>query len=101
VFRETFEARVAEAFHLNVPPFAAGTLWTPRADTEQRFAGLLLAARDALRLRDAHDEDWYRNPRASEELRDDARRSPEPTTTDDALARGAEALWAEIGDALR
>jgi hypothetical protein len=101
MFRETFEARVADAFHLNVPPLAAGSLWTPRADTEQRFAGLLLAAGEAVRLRNAHDEDWYRNPRASEDLRDEARRSPEPETSQDALARGAEALLAEITDAVR
>jgi len=100
-FRETFEARVADALHLNVPPFAAGSLWSPRSDTEQRFAGLLLAAREALRLREVHDEDWYRNPRAGEELRDEARRSPDTATTEEALARGAEALYAEIADAVR
>jgi hypothetical protein len=100
-FRETFEGRVADAFRLNVPPFAAGSLWSPRIDSEQRFAGLLLAAREARRLRDVHDEDWYRNPRAVEELRDEAKRPPDATTTEEALARGAEALYAEITDSMR
>jgi hypothetical protein len=100
-FRETFEARVTDAFRLNVPPFAAGSLWRPRIDSEQRFAGLLLAAREARRLRDVHDEDWYRNPRAVEELRDESKKPPECTATEEALARGGEALYAELTDAMR
>lgn len=100
-FRETFEASVVDAFRLNVPPFAAGSLWSPRIDSEQRFAGSLLAAREARRLRDVHDEDWYRNPRAVEELRDEAKRPPDATTTAEALAQGADALCAEVTDAMR
>lgn len=100
-FRESFEGRVAETFCLSMPPYAAGSLWRPRIDTAQRFAGILLASEEARRLRDAHDEDWYRNPRAVEELRDEARRSPDPSTTDDALARGADALHAALADAFR
>jgi len=99
-FRQAFEGRVMEAFALAVPPHAAGALWAPHRDGHQRFAGLLLAANDARRLRDVHDEDWYRNPRAVEELRDEARRSPDPATTDDALERGADSLYDELVAAL-
>lgn len=99
--RETFEARIADSFRMNVPPFAAGSLWSPRVDSEQRFAGLLLAAGEARRVRDVHDEDWYRNPRAVEEFRDVAKRPPDTTTREEALARGADALFAEITDAMR
>jgi hypothetical protein len=60
-----------------------------------------LSAGVAKRLRDAHDEDWYRNPRAAEELRDDGRRPPEPTTTSDALALGADTLYQRIVEAYR
>jgi hypothetical protein len=100
-FRESFEARVADAFRLNVPPSAAGALWMPRVDDEQRFAGLLLAAREALNLRNVHDDDWYRNPRACEQLRDEAKRPPAHEATEDALVRGAESLYEEIVDAVR
>lgn len=100
-FRESFEARVAGVLGLDVPPFAAGALWSPRVDAEQRFAGLLLAAHRAMLLRDVHDEDWYRNPRACEQLRDEAKRPPEHEATEDALTRGAESLYADISDAIR
>lgn len=99
-FREAFDGRVMEALSLSLPPYAAGALWAPHRDADQRFAGLLLAACDVRRLRDVHDEDWYRNPRAVEELRDEARRSPDPVTTDDALARGADCLYDELSAAL-
>jgi hypothetical protein len=85
---------------MTLPPSTAGALWRPRTDSLQRFAGLLLAAAEARRLRDVHDEDWYRNPRATEELRDEARRPPPTTTTDDALSHGADALYAELTNTL-
>jgi hypothetical protein len=100
-FRETFEARVADVLGMSLPPHAAGALWAPSADEDQRFTGQLLAATEVRRLREAHDEDWYRNPRACEELRDEASRSPETTTTKEALEQGANDSYASIADALR
>ena len=91
-FREAFEREVHRTFGVAVRPSAAGALWQIHADDPQRFAGLLLSAALSARLRDAHDEDWHRSPRAAEQLRDEARLSPERTTTSEALARGADAL---------
>ena len=45
----------------------------PRVDADQRYLGLLLAASSYQHLRDQHDEDFYRNPRAVEQLRGEAR----------------------------
>ena len=52
-----------------LPPRAAGSLFRLHADDGQRFAGLLLAAELADTLTRTHDDDWFRNPRAAEELR--------------------------------
>jgi hypothetical protein len=98
--REAFEEQIARAFRVHVRPDAAGALFRLHADDLQRFAGLLLAAGDAARLRERHEEDWYRNPRAVEQLRDEAKLSPERTTTEDALKVGADALATDLAAAL-
>jgi hypothetical protein len=52
-----------------------------------RFAGSLAAAADIGRLRDAFDEDWFRNPEAALAIRDEDARAGEATPcTDDELA---------------
>jgi hypothetical protein len=94
--REAFEENMERAFRVQLRPDAAGTLFRLHADDLQRFAGLLLAAGDEARLRNRHEEDWYRNPRAVEQLRDEARLSPERTTTEAALQAGADALVTEL-----
>jgi hypothetical protein len=95
-FREAYEEHVARAFRVHVRADAAGALFRLHADDPQRFAGLLLAAADAAGLRDRHEEDWYRNPRAVEQLRDEARLSPVRTTSEAALRAGADTLAAEL-----
>jgi hypothetical protein len=94
--REAFESEVHRELGITLPATAAGAVFRLHEDDAQRFAGLLLSARTAAMLRDANDEDWYRNPRTVEQLRDEARLSPEPTTTDEALAEGAAALEAAL-----
>jgi hypothetical protein len=99
-FREAFEGETVRAFGVPLRPEAAGTLWQPRADDPARFAGMLLAARKAELLREAHDVDWHRNPRATEQLRDESHTSPEPTTTDALLTEGADALYRLLSERL-
>ena len=100
-FREAFEEHVARAFRMATKPDVAGALFRLHADDPQRFAGMLLGGATAKQLVERHEEDWYRNPRAVEQLRDEARLSPERTTTDAALAAGADALYDELYRALR
>jgi hypothetical protein len=98
--REAYEAGSHRAVGVALPRGAAGALVRLHPDDAQRFAGLLLAATQAASLRDVHDEDWYRNPRAVEELRDRARLSPEPRTDEELLDRGARELAATLCGAL-
>ena len=58
------------------PRQLAGVLPRARADRPTAFTGVLLAAADRIRLRDAFDEDWFRNTRAHDELRHEHRASP-------------------------
>jgi len=62
----------------------------------QRFAGALLAARRHESLVQAHDEDWFRNPRAIAELRAELG-EPAPQLPDtETLAQGARAFIERI-----
>lgn len=55
-----------------------------RAEDPQRFVGLASGGAMSARLTEAHDLDWYRNPRAAEQVRAEAEFSPvvriEPAT---------------------
>ena len=71
---------------------AATLLFRSRVSDPTRFAGLLLGAERARRLEDVHDEDWYRNPRAVDELRETARLAVERKASSDALEAGSREL---------
>jgi hypothetical protein len=94
--REFFESGTERALGVPLPGEAAGAMLRLHDDELQRFAAMLLAASRAAEQRDEHDDDWYRNPRAIEQLRDEARFPPVSQTTDDALRDGADALYAMI-----
>ncbi len=97
---EAFEARLHEALGVELPGSVAGALWRLRIDDAQRFEGTLLAAGRERRLREEHDEDWFRNPRAVDQLRSEAELSPESTAAREALDEGADALLALLGESL-
>jgi hypothetical protein len=71
--RRAYTERVFEAIGVELPASAAAVLFRSRVSDPERFSGFLLAAERARELRDAHDEDWYRNPRAVDELRETSR----------------------------
>jgi hypothetical protein len=95
--RRQLEQSYAELTHaalgVELPPAALGVLFTPRPGDAQRFAGILLAADLDARLIEAHDDDWYRNPRAVEELRETARLPANVVADPEALERGAQRLF--------
>ena len=70
----------------------AGALWHVHVDAAQRYAGLLTAAAKHEELTEQHDEDWYRNPRAVDQLRAETRLPPATTVSDADLDRGRAAL---------
>jgi hypothetical protein len=75
-------------------------VFTPRPSDPGRFAGLLLASELATRLTESHDEDWYRNPRAVEEIRETARLPAATEAAPEALGRGAKELLRALTAAL-
>ncbi|HYQ15016.1 MAG TPA: hypothetical protein VEQ58_04650 [Polyangiaceae bacterium] len=94
--REAFSEHGAKALGFEAPPLAAGLLFRPRLGDAQRFAGLLLAAERRRLLAEEHDEDWFRNPRAIEQLRAEAHTPPPTTCSSEALEAGARALRQEL-----
>jgi hypothetical protein len=97
---EAFAEQSARTFGFELPPDAAGLLFRPRVGDAQRLAGALLAATRAEQLAAEHDEDWFRNPRAIEQLRAEARLAPATTCTAEALAAGARSLIATLSQYL-
>ncbi len=99
-FLRAFEEHASRALGFGVAERLAGALFPLRVDDAQRFLGMLSAASRADTLVATHDEDWYRNPRASEELRAELARSPR-VETDESVARAdADALLRVLSERL-
>lgn len=89
---EAYPELVSRALRVELPARARSVLFRSRASDVARFSGLLAAAELGPRLQATHDEDWYRNPRAVEELRETARQSAELAASEGVLERGAREL---------
>jgi hypothetical protein len=98
--REAFSEYAPPTLGFEVPPEAAGLFVRPRLGDAQRFAGLLLAATRAGELAEEHDEDWFRNPRAIEQLRSEARIPAAVTCSKEALETGAQLLTRQLSERL-
>jgi len=98
--REAFSEQGAKAFGFEPPPGAAGLICRPRLGDAQRLAGSFLAAARAEQLAREHDDDWFRNPRAIEQLRAETRVAPSTTCTTESLEEGARALKQALSAAL-
>jgi hypothetical protein len=91
-FTESFQEELGRALGFELDPRLAGVLFAPRFDEPQRFAARLEAARLERELVDRHDEDWFRNPRAREELREQARSPVVVELGDESLDAGVREL---------
>jgi hypothetical protein len=89
-FREQFAELAHHDLGLSLSPPLAGAIFPLGIEDEQRFVGQLLAARRTAALVEAHDEDWFRNPRAIEQLRAEARLPPAPQAEPEAVAQALE-----------
>lgn len=96
--REAFAEHAPLALGFELPPEAAGLFMRPRLGDAQRLAGLLLAAARAHELAEEHDEDWFRNPRAIEQLRSEARTPAALTCSKEALEAGAKLFTVQLSD---
>jgi hypothetical protein len=83
-----------------LPRRSAGALIRLRVDDAQRFAGLLLGAQRFFELVEAHDEDWFDNPRAADQLRSEARLVPAVSADPDRLGAASLSLSAWLERAL-
>jgi hypothetical protein len=83
-----------------LPARWAGALYRIHFDDGQRFAGLLAAATWQRQLLETHDEDWFRNPRAIEELRASVDCMPATGIAAGGLSVGARELRRRIEELL-
>jgi hypothetical protein len=90
--RRAYPERAFEAIGVELPTSAAAVLFRSRVSDPARFAGLLLATHRARELRDVHDEDWYRNPRAVDEVRETSRQRALNDAREASLERGRAEL---------
>jgi hypothetical protein len=90
--RRAYPELVFEAIGVELPATAAAVLFRSHVSDPERFGGLLLAAGRARELRDTHDEDWYRNPRAVAELRETSRERALNDGLEASLERGRTEL---------
>lgn len=75
--------------------------WTRlRLDDGERLAGAFLAARRITGLVEEHDEDWFRSPRAVEQLREEAKLSEPPHVAREELAEGRRLLGQRLVERL-
>lgn len=84
------------ALGFELPLHVAGVFIRVRPRDSQRFAGALLAASQHDALRQTHDEDWFRNPRAIAEVRAQLGEPQVGGASAEALAAGASAFRAWI-----
>jgi len=95
-FREEFRELTHQELGVSLPPTVAGALFRLEIEDEQQMIGRLLAVLRERELTEAHDEDWFRNPRAIEQLRAEAQRPPEVYATPERV----EAAVLEVGQRL-
>lgn len=89
---ESFEEQIVRVCRVELPRRVAGVFVRLHDDDPQRFAGLLLGAAASQRLTESHDEDWFRNPRAIDQLRSEAALPPRVDADPAELALGFDVL---------
>ncbi len=92
--REAYPEIVRRACGAPLPSQLAGALVRLDVDDGARFAGWLHGAARHRHHVEEHDEDWFRNPRAAEALRDEADLPPESDLSNDQIEGGIAALTA-------
>ena len=73
---EAYPELTARVLGVSLRSETALALFRLHADDAQHLSGIWLAGAEAERLLQVHDEDWFRNPRAVEELRANAEALP-------------------------
>ncbi len=100
-FREAFAELAGADLTLSLPPSAAGAIFPLGVEDEQALVGRLLAVARTEALIEAHDEDWFRNPRAIEQLRAEASLPPTTTVEPERVQRALEQTTKRLQALLR
>jgi hypothetical protein len=100
-FREAFAELAHADLGLSLPPDIAGALLSLGVEDEQALVGRLEAVTRAEELVEAHDEDWFRNPRAIEQLRAEARLPPTPRADPERTQRSLALVTKRLEQLLR
>src|SRR5688572_18070366 len=85
--RRAFAEQLPELFGFEIPPRLAGVVFADEQAPRQ-LAALFEAVAYDRSLTDRHDEDWFRNPRALEELRGEIESVPELEVNGAAVEHG-------------
>ncbi len=93
-----FEERSAEALGCPLPQPLFGAVPRLSPGDAARFGGTLLGLRDRLAMVERFDEDWFRNPRAIELLRDEDSAPSLRAITPAMLDEGLASLLTSAGD---
>nr|MDQ2644439.1 hypothetical protein [Myxococcota bacterium] len=92
-YRRAFAEQLPELLGFEIPPRLAGVVFA-NEQAPRGLAALFQAVERDRVLTERHDEDWFRNPRAIEELRGDFESVPEPEPDAAALESGGRRLAA-------
>jgi hypothetical protein len=91
-FRDAFQEQGLTACRVLLPANSAGVIIRLHDDDLQRFAACFLGASRFQELLEAHDVDWFRNPRAVDQLRSEAALPPRTSCESTQLQSGVLAL---------
>ena len=97
---QRFQELAERAFGIEIDARLAGFLLAPRSDEIARFSAWSTASTVSRDLVERHDEDWFRNPRAREELREGTQLTMQFDLDDTALDTGATELQRVLSSAL-
>jgi hypothetical protein len=89
-----------ERLALDVPRTMAGALLPLDAEDESRFLGSCLGYAESAALIESHDEDWFRHPRAIEQLRAEHQRPSQTRCTPPQVERAIDLLCRKLEAAL-
>jgi hypothetical protein len=97
---EALEAGIERAFAAGVGGVLPHAFVRLHADDSQRFAGSLRAAARHESLKHEHDEDWFDNPRAVDQLRAEAALTPAFELEPSEIEQGIEASYRFLVEAI-
>lgn len=98
--RDAFQERAESLTGAVLSPKLHWVVFRQRQNPSERLLGAAMGIALALELREQHDEDWFRNPRAVEDLRSRAQLSPRVAIEATEATRCFETAWSHLASLL-